>query len=89
MLPFPPARPSGKDSELAAQLSPALQADGEAVGTWVYPTNYPVRQYQVDIVHQALFRNTLVSLPTGLGKTLIAAVVMYNYFRWFPNGVCL
>ncbi|EXB22639.1 Fanconi anemia group M protein [Morus notabilis] len=22
----------------------------------------------------------------GLGKTLIAAVVMYNYFRWFPDG---
>jgi Fanconi anemia group M protein len=30
--------------------------------------------------------NTLVSLPTGLGKTLIAAVVMYNYYRWFPTG---
>jgi len=28
----------------------------------------------------------LVSLPTGLGKTLIAAVVMYNYYRWFPTG---
>jgi Fanconi anemia group M protein len=27
-----------------------------------------------------------VSLPTGLGKTLIAAVVMYNYYRWFPEG---
>lgn len=27
-----------------------------------------------------------MSLPTGLGKTFIAAVVMYNYFRWFPSG---
>jgi ERCC4-related helicase len=27
-----------------------------------------------------------VALPTGLGKTFIAAVVMYNYFRWFPEG---
>lgn len=27
-----------------------------------------------------------MALPTGLGKTLIAAVVMYNYFRWFPDG---
>ncbi|CAN0555872.1 unnamed protein product, partial [Ectocarpus sp. 12 AP-2014] len=35
---------------------------------------------------QALFKNTLVALPTGLGKTLIAAVVMYNYYRWFPKG---
>lgn len=22
----------------------------------------------------------------GLGKTFIAAVVMYNYYRWFPLG---
>lgn len=22
----------------------------------------------------------------GLGKTFIAAVVMYNYYRWFPKG---
>lgn len=34
----------------------------------------------------AILYNTLVSLPTGLGKTLIAAVVMYNYYRWFPEG---
>ena len=36
--------------------------------------------------HSAIMQNTLVSLPTGLGKTLIAAVVMYNYYRWFPQG---
>jgi ERCC4-related helicase len=30
--------------------------------------------------------NTLVWLPTGLGKTLIAAVVMYNFHRWYPTG---
>ena len=24
-------------------------------------------------------------LPTGLGKTLIAAVVMHNFARWFPE----
>ncbi len=40
------------------------------------------------IVEQALLQNTLVCLPTGLGKTFIAAVVMYNFFRWFPE-VCL
>lgn len=27
-----------------------------------------------------------VSLPTGLGKTFIAAVIMYNYYRWYPLG---
>ena len=25
-------------------------------------------------------------LPTGLGKTLIAAVVMHNFTRWFPEA---
>lgn len=28
----------------------------------------------------------MVVLPTGLGKTFIAAVVMYNIYRWFPKG---
>lgn len=27
-----------------------------------------------------------VVLPTGLGKTFIASVVMYNIFRWYPKG---
>ncbi|KAG1466078.1 hypothetical protein G6F46_003133 [Rhizopus delemar] len=54
--------------------------------TWIYPVNYPVRGYQLNIVQKALFHNTLVALPTGLGKTFIAAVVMYNYWRWFPNS---
>ncbi len=44
------------------------------------------RKYQYDIVRSCLFDNTLVSLPTGLGKTFIAAVVMYNFYRWYPAG---
>ena len=56
--------------------------------TWIYPLSdkYPERNYQVQMSHSSLLQNTLVSLPTGLGKTLIAAVVMYNYYRWFPEG---
>jgi hypothetical protein len=53
---------------------------------WIYPTNYEKRDYQYKIVSSALFQNTLVILPTGLGKTFIAAVVMYNYCRWYPTG---
>ncbi|KAF8766692.1 Fanconi anemia group M protein like [Argiope bruennichi] len=60
--------------------------DYEAGKTWIYPTNYPVRDYQFAIVKEALFKNTLVILPTGLGKTFIAAVVMYNIYRWYPSG---
>ncbi|KAK7024487.1 hypothetical protein SK128_010799 [Halocaridina rubra] len=60
--------------------------DLQAGKTWIYPVNYPLREYQYAIVEKALFQNTLVSLPTGLGKTFIAAVVMYNYYRWFPRS---
>lgn len=60
--------------------------DVEAGNVWIYPTNYPIRNYQFDIVEKALYKNTLVTLPTGLGKTFIAAVVMYNFFRWYPQG---
>ncbi|XP_050036244.1 Fanconi anemia group M protein [Dermacentor andersoni] len=60
--------------------------DAIAGQTWIYPTNYPVRSYQFNIVQSALFKNTMVILPTGLGKTFIAAVVMYNFYRWYPTG---
>lgn len=60
--------------------------DQEAIKTYIYPINYPLRDYQFSISRTALFRNTLVCLPTGLGKTFIAAVVMFNFYRWFPDG---
>ena len=37
-----------------------------------------LRQYQVDCTEAALLRNCMISLPTGLGKTFIAAVIMYR-----------
>lgn len=40
--------------------------DADAGNTWIYPINYPLRDYQFNIVKNALFSNTLVSLPTGL-----------------------
>ncbi|XP_070571081.1 Fanconi anemia group M protein-like [Ptychodera flava] len=60
--------------------------DHSAGNLWIYPTNYPIRDYQYNIVQQALFKNTMVTLPTGLGKTFIAAVVMYNFYRWYAQG---
>ncbi|KAL7581706.1 hypothetical protein ACA910_022247 [Epithemia clementina (nom. ined.)] len=62
--------------------------DVTTASEWIYPTDdqYPKRQYQFEIARTAVLHNTLVGLPTGLGKTLIAAVVMYNYYRWFPTG---
>ncbi|WPH02619.1 Hypothetical protein R9X50_00548400 [Acrodontium crateriforme] len=59
----------------------------EAMKTWVYPTNLGnIRDYQFNIVSRSLFHNTLVALPTGLGKTFIAATVMLNYFRWTTDA---
>ena len=60
----------------------------ETAGEWIFPDDpcYPKRTYQFLMTQTALFHNTLVSLPTGLGKTLIASVVLYNYYRWFPTG---
>lgn len=60
--------------------------DSSSAKVWIYPTNYPIRQYQLKMSEAALFQNTLVCLPTGLGKTFIAAVVMYNFYRWYPSG---
>lgn len=45
---------------------------------WIYPLNKPKREYQFNIVNESLFENTLVALPTGLGKTFIAGVIMLN-----------
>ncbi|KAF1840459.1 P-loop containing nucleoside triphosphate hydrolase protein [Cucurbitaria berberidis CBS 394.84] len=57
--------------------------DAEAMKTWVYPTNLgTIRDYQFNIVQRGLFSNLLVALPTGLGKTFIAATIMLNWFRW-------
>uniref|UniRef100_W8CE92 Fanconi anemia group M protein n=3 Tax=Ceratitis capitata TaxID=7213 RepID=W8CE92_CERCA len=72
-----------------SQLRTSEQHDGfdNNVGdTWLYPNNLPQREYQLSIVNNSLFKNTLVVLPTGLGKTFIAAVVMYNIYRWYPTG---
>lgn len=55
-----------------------LQADDEASKEWVYPLNHPKRDYQYNIVRNSLFENSLVALPTGLGKTFIAGVIMLN-----------
>ncbi|NXJ80145.1 FANCM protein, partial [Trogon melanurus] len=76
----------------AAAVEEPSAASGfcEASGSlWIYPTNYPVRGYQVRMAHASLLANTLVCLPTGLGKTFVAAVVMYNFYRWFPSGKVL
>ena len=61
--------------------------EGAALRTWVYPTNLgATRDYQFNIVARGLYHNLLVALPTGLGKTFIAATIMLNWFRWTKDS---
>lgn len=79
----------------------SLRADLLEAKHWIYPLNREKRDYQYNIVKHCLFENTIVALPTGLGKTFIAGAVMLNcmtfryslsaiyrfsVYRWFPDG---
>ena len=85
-----PAQPSsqpirGHAWPLASRDEPPThhKLDGAALRTWIYPTNLgSIRDYQFNIVARGLYHNLLVALPTGLGKTFIAATIMLNWFRW-------
>ena len=74
---------------LANREEPAThhKLDRDALKTWVYPTNLgTIRDYQYSIVARGLYHNMLVALPTGLGKTFIAATIMLNWFRWTTDA---
>ncbi|GFR40561.1 hypothetical protein Agub_g1137, partial [Astrephomene gubernaculifera] len=82
----PALGPGGEVLVPSSGANPGMLLHAVHARTWLYPKDMPVRRYQYAMVRSALFHNTLVCLPTGLGKTLIAAVVMLNYYRWFPGG---
>lgn len=54
--------------------------------TFMYVQNFDTRDYQVEISLSSVTKNTLVIIPTGLGKTFIAAMLIINFYRWFPTG---
>jgi len=43
-----------------------------------------VREYQLKIAHECATKNSLVVLPTGLGKTIIAVLVTHQVLKSFP-----
>jgi ERCC4-related helicase len=55
----------------------------------IRPDTISLRRYQEAVVSRALDANTLVVLPTGLGKTVIAAMVAAHRLRKFPNSKIL
>ncbi|CAI5759515.1 unnamed protein product [Candida verbasci] len=60
--------------------------DFENLKSYIYPTNFEIRDYQYNSVKKAFHDNLLVALPTGLGKTFIASTIMLNFLRWFPDS---
>jgi ERCC4-related helicase len=56
------------------------------VGSVLREGGLEVREYQRKIAESALSSNTLVVLPTGLGKTMIALLVASQRLARFPKG---
>ena len=53
-----------------------------------YPSSKKLfREYQFNILKTCLQTNTLICLPTGLGKTLIANLAIYNFNKWFYGKI--
>lgn len=61
--------------------------DSTMGNTWIYPTNYPVRQYQHNISRVSLFKNTLVSKnklhETQVKLNAIRIILYYIFYRLF------
>jgi superfamily II DNA or RNA helicase len=53
---------------------------------FVYPNDFPVRSYQISSVNKCIKHNTLVCMPTGCGKTLVASALIRNFMNWYPQG---
>lgn len=53
------------------------------------PESFEMREYQKTIAETASKKNTLVVLPTGLGKTLISVLVAVKRLEEFPEGKVL
>ncbi len=56
---------------------------------FIDPDAVEYRRYQVELAKRALKGNTLISLQTGLGKTVIAALVAAERLRQRPEGSVL
>jgi len=53
---------------------------------FLYADNGDKRTYQLEVSQSAARTNTLVIIPTGCGKTFVGAMLIFNFYRWFPEG---
>ena len=54
--------------------------------TFLAPGKIQSRKYQITIANKCINQNSLVVLPTGLGKTVIAVLVAAKSLEIFPEG---
>jgi len=62
-----------------------MDARARAVNIMPHPLGIEIREYQSTIANSALESNTLVVLPTGLGKTVVALLVAVERLGMFPH----
>ena len=77
---FPEIETERPKTEIYPEIYPPTKNE------FVFINNFQKRDYQYEISKICIHYNTLVIIPTGLGKTFIAAIVIYNFYRWFPTG---
>lgn len=65
----------------AADDSPFPVVDGFVEHPYVKARSIEAREYQIRVAERALAENTLVVVPTGLGKTLVAVLVAAELLR--------
>lgn len=73
---------------MAVSNSLSIDSEGFVAHPLIKSGKIRARNYQLSISHKALTGNTLVVLPTGLGKTVIALLVAAERL-WKNEGVCV
>jgi len=54
---------------------------------FIQPDSIELRQYQLNIVKTAEKENTLIVLPTGMGKTIIALMLIAKFLKNKTNKI--
>lgn len=80
-------------NENAARLRADAKYNGFDAGAgnmWIYPTNYPVRQYQFNICRASLFKNTLVRISLAVLSSIdfIASIAGSTAHWTWKNIYC-
>jgi ERCC4-related helicase/ERCC4-type nuclease len=86
-------RPSTETSGQGAHGQTTLDAHASASSgpieyierPWIRPETIEKRAYQVNLAVAALSRPTLIVLPTGLGKTVVAVIVAADHLKDHPG----